>query len=84
MQSFSQHVHHITFFPNQWEICDKILDILKVFNDVTNIFSVVYYPTTHLFIFESLNIVGTLDEHVESSDHNDIILFEAINVMKRK
>ena len=31
-----------------------------------------------------MNIVGALDEHVESSDPNDIILFEAITAMKVK
>ena len=87
-------MHHVVFFSStcsiyhnflsQYEICDKILEILKFFNNAIHIFSGVYYPTTHLFIFESLNIIGTLDEHVESPDPNDIVLFEAINVMKRK
>ena len=84
MWFFPQHIQHITLFPNQWEICDKILEILKFFNNATKNFSGVYYLTTHLFILESLNIVGTLDKHVDSRDSNDIILFEAVNVMKRK
>ena len=62
----------------------KFLDILKVFNDATLIFYGVYYHTAHLFLLESLNIVGTLDEHVESNDPNDFILFEAITGMKVK
>ena len=60
------------------------LDILRVFNDATLVFSGVYYPTAHLFLLESLNIVGTLDEHADSDDPNDIVLLEAITVMKVK
>ena len=81
---FSQHVQNITLYPSQWDICENFLDILKVFNDANLIFSGVYYPTVHLFLLESLNIVGTLDEHVESSDPNDSIFFEAITAMKVK
>ena len=81
---FSQHVQNITLYPSQWDICEKILDILRVFNDDTLVFSGVYYPTAHLFLLESLNIVGTLDEHVDSGDPNDIVLLEAITVMKVK
>ena len=81
---FSQHVQNVTLYPSQWDICENILDILKVFNEATLIFSGVYYPTAHLFLLESLNIVGTLDEYLESNDSNDIVLLEAITVMKVK
>ena len=81
---FSQHVQNITLFPSQQDICEIFLDILKVFNDTTLIFSGDYYPTAHLFLLESLNIVGTLDEHVDSDDPNDLVLLEAITVMKVK
>ena len=38
----------------------KICQLLKIFNDTTNILFVVYYPTTNLFMIEALNIVGAL------------------------
>ena len=50
----------------------------------TNIFSGVYYPTSNLFLVECLNIVGTLHEHANSTNVNDLILFEVINVMLKK
>ena len=65
----------------QWEIYKRILSILKIFNDVTNIFSSVYYPTSNLFLIECLNIVGTLHEHANSENENDIVLFGTITVM---
>ena len=47
----------------------------------TNIFSGIYYPTSNLFFVECLNIVGTLHEHANSENENDIVLFGAIPVM---
>ena len=35
---FSQHVQNITLYPSQWDICEKNLDILRVFNDATLVF----------------------------------------------
>ena len=78
---FSQHDQHITLYPTQWEICERILSILKVFNDTINIFSGIYYPKSNLFIVECLNIIGTLHEHANSENENDIVLFGPITVM---
>ena len=39
-------------------MCTKICQLLKVFNDATNTLSGSYYPTTNLFMIETLNIVG--------------------------
>ena len=39
-------------------MCTKICQLLKVFNDATNILSGVYYPTTNLFMIEALTIIG--------------------------
>ena len=45
-------------------MCIKICQLLKVFNDATNTQFGIYYPTTNLFIIESLNIVGVFDEYM--------------------
>ena len=39
-------------------MCTKFFQLLKVFNDVTNILSGIYYPTVNLYMVETLNIVG--------------------------
>ena len=54
------NISSIILHPNQWNMCTKIGQILKVFNDVTNTLSGIYYPTINLFMFEALNIVGAL------------------------
>ena len=56
------NVSSIILHPTQWNMCIKICKILKVFNDAANALSGVYYPTTNLFIIETLNIVGAFDE----------------------
>ena len=43
-------------------MCTKICQLLKVFNNATNVWSDIYYSTTNLFIIESLNIVGAFDD----------------------
>ena len=43
-------------------MCTKICQLLKVLNNATTTLFGVYYPTTNLFIIETLNIVGTFDE----------------------
>ena len=53
--------------------------MLKVFHNATQNLSGVYYPTTHLFIIESINIAGAF-YHCES----DISIGEAIHAMKLK
>ena len=56
------NVSSIILHHQQWHICTKICQLLKVFNDTTNTLSYIYYPTTNLFIIESLNIVGTFND----------------------
>ena len=43
------NVSFIILHPTQWNICSKICQLLKVFNDVTNTLFGIYYPTTNLF-----------------------------------
>ena len=52
----------IILHPQLWHMCTKIYQLLKVFNDTTNTLFGIYYPTTNLFIIESLNIVGTFND----------------------
>ena len=62
------------------EMCTKICQLLKVFNDTTNTLSDVYYLTTNLFIIESLSIIGAFDECMSQ----ELKLKTYIDVMKSK
>ena len=50
----------IILHPSQWNICTKIYQLLKVFNNATNTLFAIYYPATNLFMIEAFSIVGTL------------------------
>ena len=52
------NVSFIILHLNQWNMYTKICQLLKVFKDATNTLSSVYYPTTNLFMIETLNIVS--------------------------
>ena len=56
------NVPSISLQLNHWDTCIKILELLRVFNDATNALSGVYYPTTHLFLIQNVNIVGAINE----------------------
>ena len=56
------NVSSIILHPQQWHMCTKICQSLKVFNNTTNILFCIYYPTTNLFIIDSLNVVGTFND----------------------
>ena len=58
----------------------KIYQLLKVFNNITNTSSGIYYPTTNLFIIESLNIVGAFDYRMTQKPE----LIPCIQVIKFK
>ena len=75
----SNDIPQIDLYPQEWDICKKILDVLKVFIDATYTLSGVYYPTTHLFLVECTNIVGIFDEY-----ENDIELQHTMIAMKIK
>jgi hypothetical protein len=78
--SFIQfHVTHIQLYQSHWDACYNVFNLLKVFNNATQNLSGVYYPTTHLFIIESINIAGAF-AHCES----DISIGEAVHAMKLK
>ena len=57
----------------------KYFRCLNFFNDSTYILSCVYYPTTHLFLLECINIVGVIYEN-----ENGLGLFAYLNVMRSK
>ena len=75
----NNNVPQVNLFPQNWEVCQKILDLLKVFNDATYTLSGVYYPTSHLLLIECINIVGAMQEN-----ETDLILSESILIMKNK
>jgi len=56
------NVPNISLQLNHWDACIKILELLRVFKDATDAFSGVYYPTTHLFLLKSVNIVGAIHD----------------------
>ena len=60
---FANYVPQSNLYPQEWDICKRILDLLKVFNNATYTLSGVYYPTTHLFLTECLNIVDIFQEN---------------------
>ena len=74
------NVNSIILHPSQWNMCTKNYQLLKVFNDATNTLSGIYYPTTNLFIIETLNIVGAFDERMSQESE----LKSYIEVMKSK
>ena len=74
------NVSFIILHPTQWNMCSKICQLLKVFNDAINTLFGVYYPTTNLFIIGALNIVGTFDKCMSQERK----LKTCIEVMKSK
>jgi len=78
--SFIQfHVPNIQLYKEHWDACYNVFHLLNVFYNATNNLSGVYYPTTHLFIIEGLNIAGAF-AHCES----DIAIAETVNAIKVK
>ena len=73
------NVPSISLQLNHWDVCIKILKLLRVFNDATIALSGVYYPTTHLFLIQSVNIVGAFND----CDF-DVQLSPCVAVMRRK
>jgi hypothetical protein len=75
----TNHVSQVQLYPQHWDICAQVLEVLKVFNDATYTLSGVYYPTSHLFLIECLNIVGVMQEN-----ENNELLHDCISSMKKK
>ena len=73
------NVPSISLQLNNWDACIKILELLRVFNDTTNALYGVYYPTTHLFLIQSVNIVGAINDC-----ELDVQLSPCVAVMKTK
>ena len=73
------NVSSIVLHPAQWNMYTKTCQLLKIFNDITNTLFGIYYPTTNLFIIESLN-VGVFYECMSQ----ELDLKPCIGVMKSK
>ena len=74
------NVSSIILHPTQWNMCTKICQLLKVFNDATNTLSDIYYPIVNLFMLGALNIVGALYDCISQDED----LKSCILVMKSK
>ena len=74
------NVSSIILHHTQWNMCTKICQSLKMFNDATTTLSSVYYPTTNLFMIEALNIVDALYDCMSQEEE----LKSCIEVMKAK
>ncbi|KAI3474587.1 hypothetical protein Pfo_029589, partial [Paulownia fortunei] len=57
-------------YPHHWTVCEKICNILKIFNDATLQLSSVYSPTSHLVLLNCCNIASVLHENINSQDEN--------------
>ena len=68
------HDHNYDCFLNddEWEKIEKLLQVLKVFKDTTNIISGSKYPTSNLFLSEVHRIKVLLDKKFES--HDDFVM----------
>lgn len=53
---------------DEWEKIEKLLQVLKVFKDTTNIISGSEYPTSNLFLTEVHRVKVLLDQKAESPD----------------
>ena len=81
--SFIAHYQYdVELYPSHWEVCSKILDILKVFNDATNILSGVYYPTSNIFLLTCLDIVGVLADPNDDDFDDTMDLTKCIKSMR--
>lgn len=75
----TKNVPQISLYAQHWFICSKILDVLKIFNDATYTLSDVYYPTSHLYIKECVNVAGLFEQHMMDNE-----LQLTIHAMKSK
>ena len=74
------NVTSIILHPSQWNMCTKICQLLKVFNDATNTLFGIYYLTTNLFMIEALNIISAIYDYISQEED----LKPCILVMKAK
>ena len=67
---YALHDHNYGCYPNddEWEKIEKLLQVLKVFKDTTNIISGSEYPTSNLFLSEVHRIKVLLNKKFESPD----------------
>lgn len=74
-----QNCSTLTLWPTHWDECSALLKLLKCFNDATYLLSGVYYPTSHLLLYECVNIADVMHEH-----ENNIVLSSCIKSMRDK
>ena len=70
---YALHDNNYDCCPNDdgWENIEKLLQVLKVFKDTTNIISSFEYLTSNLFLSEAHRIKVLLDKNFESP--NDFV-----------
>ena len=60
---------------HHFEICERLIKLLKVFNNTTETFSHVYQPTSNLFILQCIYIVNCFAENTTGDEHIDTCIF---------
>lgn len=80
---YALHEHNYDCYPDddEWEKIEKLLEILKVFKDTTNIISGSEYPTSNLFLGEVHRIKVMLDNKSLSPD---VFVMDMVENMKRR
>ena len=74
-----QNSSSLTLWPTHWDDCNALLKLLKCFNDATFLLSGVYYPTSHVLLYECVNIADVMHEH-----ENNTVLSSCITSMRDK
>ena len=74
-----QNCSSLTLWPTHWDDCNALLKLLKCFNDATFLLSGVYYPTSHVLLYECVNIADVMHEH-----ENNTVLSSCITSMRDK
>ena len=80
---YALHDHNYDYCPNddEWEKIEKLLQVLKMFRDTTNLISGFEYLTSNLFLSEVHRIKVLLDKNFESS--NDFVTSMVQNMKQR-
>ena len=50
----NQHIDNAPLFSEIWINARDVMEVLKVFNDATYTFSLVYVPTSHIFLLHGI------------------------------
>ena len=68
-----------------WHIADLLRDLFEIFDVSTNIFGIVYYPTSHRIIMQITSIYMVLQNYLSYEIFNDTIftIFAMIEKIKK-